>query len=340
MILRSKNLKLTRLKAAVSAVCICFAVLQFSGCAAETRGARVTVSLSSESISLPAGYTQSLSATAKADGKASAAPLRWKSDNPSVAKVDANGMVTAVAAGQCSVTCSAGTAKARCSVTVTPSCNWTTVLMYHSLNAVGNKLRVPPADFDTEMKWLHDNLYKSLTMDELYGYISSKKPFPEKTVVITFDDGYVDAYDSGFPIIKKYNLHATVFMISSYIGKKYFLSADQIKEMSDSGYFDFEDHTVTHPDLDTLSHDEQYSELSDSKQTLEALTGKKVEYLAYPSGRYNQDTVSIAKSLGYKMCFKMEGGSGTLESSPYEFPRAFVDKHLNTLIDAVNGLGY
>jgi peptidoglycan/xylan/chitin deacetylase (PgdA/CDA1 family) len=118
------------------------------------------------------------------------------------------------------------------------------------------------------------------------------------------------------------------------------LSADQIKQMSDSGYFDIEDHTVTHTDLDTLSYDQQYKELNDSKKVIEALTGKKVEYLAYPSGKYNQDTITIAKSLGYKMCFLMDGGSGTLQDDPYQFPRAFVDKHLNTLIDAVNGLGY
>jgi peptidoglycan/xylan/chitin deacetylase (PgdA/CDA1 family) len=129
-------------------------------------------------------------------------------------------------------------------------------------------------------------------------------------------------------------------MISGKIGTSGFLSADQLKEMSDSGCIDIECHTVTHPNLDTLSYDQQYKELNDSKQVLETLTGKKVEYLAYPTGRYNQNTISIAKSLGLKMCFKMDGGSGTLQDSPYEFPRAFVDKNLNTLIDAVNGLGY
>ena len=265
----------------------------------------------------------------------------WSTDNPEIATVDNNGLITARAAGECIVTYSLGTkAKAVCKVTVNPSSNLTTVLMYHSIASSGNKLRVPSPNFAEEMKWLHDNNYTSLTLDQLNDYITSKKPFPEKSVVITLDDGYVDNFDGAFPYIKQYNLHATIFMISGYIGKEGFLTADQFKEMSDSGFIDIEDHTVSHPFLDTLSYDEQYKELKDSKDTIEGITGKKVEYIAYPSGRYNKDTISIAQILGYKMCFKMEGGSGTLQDSPYEFPRAFADKNLNTLIDAVNGLGY
>jgi peptidoglycan/xylan/chitin deacetylase (PgdA/CDA1 family) len=329
-------------KTAAVAACVCLILTQALGCTGGKKEVpTVTVSLGENSISLMAGYTHSLSAKVKSAGKSLGTAGSWSTNNAAVASVDATGIVMAVAAGECKVTYSVGTqAKAACDVTVTPSSNWTTVLMYHSLNATGNKLRVPPADFDTQMKWLHDNNYNTLSLDELYNYVTSKKPFPPKTAVITFDDGYVDAYDSGLPIIEKYKLHATVFMISSYIGTKYFLSADQLKQMSDSGCFDIEDHTVTHTDLDTLTYDQQYKELNDSKQAIEKITGKKIEYISYPTGKYNKDTLAAAQALGYKMGFKMEGGSATLQDSPLEFPRSFVDKNLNTLIDAVNGLGY
>lgn len=341
--LNRKHLFMISVKAAVAAAYICLVLTQALGCKAKKEEPAITVSLSEKSISLLVGYTQNLSAVVKPTGTTSGTAASWNTDNSSIATVDNNGLVTAAAAGECKVTYSLGTkAEAVCNVTVTPSSNWTTVLMYHSLNAtINDKLRVPPADFETEMKWLYDNNYETLSLDELYDYVTSKKPFPPKTAVITFDDGYVDAYDSGFPVIEKYKLHATVFMISSYIGKKEgYLNADQLKQMSDSGYFDIEDHTVTHSYLDTLSYDQQYKELSDSKQAIEAITGKKVEYVSYPTGRYNKDTLTIAKTLGYKMGFKMVGGSGTLDDSLLEFPRAFADRNLNTLIDAVNGLGY
>ena len=295
----------------------------------------VSVKLDKSTLSVLAGTTGTVSATVSPSGKAGV----WSSDNATVATV-ADGTVTGVAQGNCRVTYSCGGIKAVCRVTVAPSSKNTTVLMYHSIaTEKNNKLRVPAEDFDKQMKWLHDNGYTALTPDELSACLSGAKPFPLKSVMITLDDGYADNYDNMYPAIKKYGLHATVFMITSKIGTDGFLSKAQLKEMNDSGYVSVESHTVTHPYLSDLNYQAQLKEMTDAKKTLEDILGKSVDYLAYPTGKYDKNSIAAAKAAGYKMCFLMEGGTGSLSTNPYEFPRAFVDKNLNTLIDAANGLG-
>lgn len=213
------------------------------------------------------------------------------------------------------------------------------VLMYHSINyEKGNILRVPKEKFAAQMKWLYDNGYKTLSLDELYNAVSQNKPIPEKSVVLTFDDGYGDNYYDAFPVIKQYHFKATVFMITSDIdkAKDNYLTADQLKEM-DAGGMRIECHTVTHPDLSTLSYKSQYKQLSDSKTALENLLGHSIDYIAYPSGKYNDNTIKAAQQLNYKLCFKMKGGVGSITDNRYEFPRAFVGEDLQDIIKIVQG---
>ena len=214
--------------------------------------------------------------------------------------------------------------------------------MYHSINYdpkhPTNILRVPKDKFAAEMKWLHDNNYSTLTLDDLYDAVSKNKPVPEKSVVLTFDDGYGDNYDNALPIIKQYKFKATVFMITKEIGdsKNGYLTKAQLMEMDKNG-MRIECHTVSHPDLDTLSYKRQYEELADSKTALETLLGRSIDFIAYPSGRYNNDTITAAKKIGYKICFKMKGGIATINDNRYEFPRAFVGQDLNDFISRVKG---
>lgn len=214
------------------------------------------------------------------------------------------------------------------------------VLMFHSIAyEKGNILRIPQDKFAAEMKWLYDNGYKTLTLDQLYDGISNNKQFAEKSVVLTFDDGYADNYTNAFPVLKQYNFKATLFMITDKIddAQNGYLTSAQLKEMQNYG-IDIECHTVDHKDLDTLSYKKQLSELTDSKAALEALLNKKVDYIAYPSGKYDDNTLKAAKEVGYKMCFKMNGGIGKLGDNVYEFPRTFVGEDLQDFINRVHGI--
>ena len=182
------------------------------------------------------------------------------------------------------------------------------VLMYHSIAVEkGNPIRMPVEQFDKEMKYIKDQGYTTLTLKELYDYFENKVPVPDKSIVITLDDGYENNYTEAFPVLKKYGLKATVFMITCTIDvNPKCLTSAQLKEMDKAG-IEIESHTVTHRDLDTLSYDEQLAELKDSKAALEKLLGRPVDYVAYPEGKYNGNTIKAVAAAGYKMAFTTNG---------------------------------
>jgi peptidoglycan/xylan/chitin deacetylase (PgdA/CDA1 family) len=214
----------------------------------------------------------------------------------------------------------------------TGNANSVPVLMYHSIiYEKNNSARVSKETFEQQMKWLYDNGYKTVTLEELYEHLQSKTKFPDNCVAITFDDGYVDNYTNAFPVLKQYGFTATIFMIAGKINTDSYLTSPQLKEMSDNG-ISIQGHTVTHPHMDTLAYAKQYEELASSKATLEAITGKKVEFLAYPYGKYNKDTIKALKTIGYKMAFKMSGGFTKLSFSQYELPRVYEGDNLDKFI--------
>jgi len=150
------------------------------------------------------------------------------------------------------------------------------VLYYHSVKeSADNEVTIKPEDLKSELKYIKDQGYITLTMRQLKDYILNNSPIPEKSILITFDDGYMDNYYSAFPILKEFNMTATIFCITSELDGSYYLSKEAIKEMSDYG-IDIESNTVTHPHLNKLDYDKQLNELVQSKKTLEEITGKEI----------------------------------------------------------------
>ena len=120
------------------------------------------------------------------------------------------------------------------------------VLNYHMVNSMFISLAIEPEDFDWQMKYLVDHGYHTITPDELYNYLEGTGTLPDRPVLITFDDGYVDNYTHAYPILKKYNLKATIFVVTGFLSKrKGYLTWDQLREMEKNG-ITIESHTVTH----------------------------------------------------------------------------------------------
>ncbi len=92
------------------------------------------------------------------------------------------------------------------------------VLMYHHVNELKDKFTIPPDDFDHQMEYLARKNYQTLFLDELIGSLKEGKE--KRKVAITFDDGYLDNWVYAYPILKKYNLKATIFVITSRIKGK------------------------------------------------------------------------------------------------------------------------
>jgi biotin operon repressor len=124
------------------------------------------------------------------------------------------------------------------------------VLSYHQFSeTVTNKMTVSRSAFEEQMKFLKDDGYHVITIDDLLDFLDFKKQVPKKSVVITIDDGWRSMYDIAFPILKQYGYPATLFVYTDLITGSYkTLSWDLIQKMAESG-IDIQCHTKTHRDL-------------------------------------------------------------------------------------------
>ena len=201
------------------------------------------------------------------------------------------------------------------------------VICYHSINkdpSGKSPIIISPEKFRQHLKAIKDNGYTTLTMTQFNDYILGDKPIPEKSVLLTFDDGYMDNYTNAFPILKEFNMNATIFVISSYLDGKEYMSPSNVKEMSDYG-IDIESHTVSHLRLSELSYEQQLNELKNSKDALEKLTNKPVVSIAYPEGKYNEDTTKAVKEAGYSMGFTIDRGYVGVGDDTVKLNRLCVD---------------
>lgn len=195
------------------------------------------------------------------------------------------------------------------------------ILLYHSVSdtPIGFKeLSVSVKDFDAQMKYLADNGYTPIGFDQLDDCSQFKKP-----IIITFDDGYSDNYYNAYPILKKYNIKATLFMISGKIGIDPYLSADQIRSMQD--IFSFQSHTVNHKRLDKLSAIEARYEFEKSQKDLSAVTNKPVYVLSYPNGKFTGQESRIASEY-YKYAVSTMPGKNNDQTNKYMLRRIIVSR--------------
>jgi len=183
------------------------------------------------------------------------------------------------------------------------------VLMYHSIGNNGIFFTVKPEEFARQMKYLKDNKYQVISLADLIESLKLNKPLPRKTVVITFDDGYKDNYANAWPVFKKYDFPATIFLATGLIGQEIvtsqgplpLLNWSQIEEMHQSRLIDFEPHTVYHKELNQ-------SEITDSKRMIEQKLNKKCYFFAYPKGKYNQEIIKLLKDNEFKASLTIEKG--------------------------------
>lgn len=212
------------------------------------------------------------------------------------------------------------------------------VLYYHSVKeSADNEVTITPKILRTQLKYIHDQGYVTLTTSDLKAYILNDSPIPEKSILITFDDGYMDNYYSAFPILKDFNMVATIFCITSDLDGSYYLSKEAIREMSSYG-IDIESHTVNHPHLNKMTYDKQLEELLESKKTLEEITGKEINSIAYPFGDFNNDSIKAAKDAGYTLGFTTKLGLSDRSDNPLTLDRIYINSKydMNTFKEILN----
>ncbi len=197
------------------------------------------------------------------------------------------------------------------------------VLNYHQINDRDvNALTVRTDQFEAQMQYLAEHGYHTITPAELTDAWDNGTPLPDKPVIITFDDGYVDNYKNAYPILQKYNLKATIFLVSDFLGTyPNYLTWDEAAEMQASGLIDFESHTLSHEELDKLSDEEMQHQLVDSKHALEWHLQKNIKYLAYPCGDYTQKVQDATRDAGYRAAFTVHLGYAEKDKPQYKLDR-------------------
>lgn len=209
------------------------------------------------------------------------------------------------------------------------------VLNYHQVNDKNySPLTVQVQHFEQEMDYLETNGYHTITLDELYDYLTTGKELPEKPVVITFDDGYTDNYEYAFPILKEHGMKATLFMIGDSINTNRFLTSAQLIEMDRNG-FSVEAHTYHHKNLKTLNKEEIDTDLKQSKEVLEQLLHKDIRYIAYPGGYNNSLVRTETKAAGFRMAFTVQPGNVQPGEDFYGLPRLAVFEGDNAFLSLV-----
>jgi peptidoglycan/xylan/chitin deacetylase (PgdA/CDA1 family) len=161
-------------------------------------------------------------------------------------------------------------------------------------------LSVTPENLDHQMAWLAENNYTPITLKELLYHLRLGWPLPEKPVVLTFDDGYVDAYENAFPILLKYGFVATFFVITDHMtfDNPNHATWDQVVQMREAG-MDIQSHSRSHPDLRHQPQEELLWQILGSKEAIEARMDQEVRFFCYPAGRFDTNTIQALQQYGY-----------------------------------------
>jgi peptidoglycan/xylan/chitin deacetylase (PgdA/CDA1 family) len=180
------------------------------------------------------------------------------------------------------------------------------ILTFHALDDQRSVISFPPELFRRGMARLFEIGYRTISLLEAVDSLRLKKPFPDRSFVITFDDGYRSVYDVAFPILQDFRMTATIFLtvggrkgIGSEerlpsLGGRLMLNWHEILEMRQGG-IEFGAHTLTHPDLTCLPLERVKSEILDSKVMIENALSDLVKCFAAPFSRYDHRSLEIIR---------------------------------------------
>ena len=181
------------------------------------------------------------------------------------------------------------------------------ILMYHYVSPLPPNpddyrldLTVVPEDFVTQLQYLAEAKYHTITLSDLYLHLTQGYPLPEKPIVLTFDDGYADAYDVVFPLLLDYDMTGTFFVLATptHFEAPEYMTWDQMKKMSDAG-MEIQSHGRDHVDLRGRSNDYLIYQILGIQEAIRDHTGQLPRFFCYPSGQYDDNVIAVLKSAGY-----------------------------------------
>jgi peptidoglycan/xylan/chitin deacetylase (PgdA/CDA1 family) len=220
------------------------------------------------------------------------------------------------------------------------------ILGYHRIAEVDHDplgLCVSDRNFSEQMEVVRQ-IASPIGLQDLTKGLSTKN-FPEKAVVVTFDDGYADILNHSLPVLEYNRVPATVFIVTGYMGKSFLwdiqeyqkstlvsqdlgylraLSVEETIKLAHHGLIEVGAHSVSHPKLSELPVEKQRVEVLQSKQKLEEIIGRAVTSFSYPNGLYSKYTPSIVREVGYLCACTSVNDVVRHGCDPFQLPRFWV----------------
>lgn len=195
-----------------------------------------------------------------------------------------------------------------------------TIILYHHVStSTPPSTSVAPEVFREHLDHLRDDGFNVMPLPEMLSALQERREIPDKSVAITFDDGYISIFDTGFPILQEYGFPFTVFINTQPLNDRMagYMSWAQVKEMSDAGVT-IANHMENHPHMvDALSGEDQSArdqrlleELLRAQARIEAETGQNHKFIAYPYGEYDLANKAMLEDLGFMGIGQQSGAIG------------------------------
>ncbi|QIX63308.1 polysaccharide deacetylase family protein [Hymenobacter sp. BT18] len=236
------------------------------------------------------------------------------SENPTAAAVPADSAATAAPAAPVDATTKAPSpgeipAAQRADAAAILARPQVPILCYHQIrdwrakDSKGAKdYIVPVAQFKAQMKMLADSGYHTILPDQLYAYLTTGAKLPSKPIMLTFDDTDLDQFTVAKPTLDKYGYKAVYFIMTVSLGRPNYMSKAQVKQLSDEGNI-IGSHTWDHHNVKKYEGQDWVTQIEKPTKTLEEITGKKINYFAYPFGLWRPESIPELKKRGMDAAF-------------------------------------
>ncbi len=179
------------------------------------------------------------------------------------------------------------------------------ILMYHSLDSSGSVTSITPQIFETQMVRLSELEYSVVSLRQAVAELQEKGNWPDKSIVLTFDDGYANVHEHALPVLVRHGFSATVFVVTGHVGlandctqtahglgHQTMLSWNQVKDLADHD-IEIGAHTLSHADLSGLEPEAVEREIIGSVEEINSQLSEPVETFAYPFGNISDEAVAV-----------------------------------------------
>ena len=223
------------------------------------------------------------------------------------------------------------------------------ILYYHRVDDDDQRSCVRPTQFLQQMGYLATHAYRVITLERLGHALVSGETLPERSVILTFDDGFADNYTQAYPILQRFGFPATIFLTVGFIGTDVLpvlsgphrparpLSWSQVHEMGRHG-IGFGSHTLTHPSLPRLGTEELRQEVYGSRLLLEEKLARDIPFFCYPKGEVTAPVKAAVQQAGYLGACSTYPGPIRSQSDLFALPRTYIGRD-DTLGDFRKKLG-